>query len=86
MEVKFLEQTKKKAVIEIGNQTVATLIERELWNDSHVKAAGQKMKHPLVGKPTLVVETDGAEDPKAAVKEAIKRAKKEIEKFKKSFK
>ena len=86
MEVKFLEETKKKAIIEFDNQTIATVIEMELWNDPHVKAAGQKTKHPLIGKPTLIIETDDKEDPKAAVKEAIKRAKKEIEKFKKAFK
>ncbi|MEM4336460.1 MAG: RpoL/Rpb11 RNA polymerase subunit family protein [Candidatus Woesearchaeota archaeon] len=85
MEVKILEETKKKAVIEIDNQTIATLIERELWNDPHVKTAGQKLKHPLIGKPTLVIETDDKEDPKTAVKESIKRLKKEIEKFSKSF-
>jgi len=86
MEVKILEETKKKAVIEIDNQTIATIIERELWNDSHIKAAGQRMKHPLTGKPTLLIETDGSEEPKTAVKEAIKRLKKELDKFKKSFK
>ncbi|MBW3023082.1 hypothetical protein KY308_03185 [Candidatus Woesearchaeota archaeon] len=86
MEVKILEEDKKKAVIEFDNLTIAAMIERELWNDSHVKIAGQKPRHPLVGKPVIVVETDGKEDPKTAVKEAINRLKKEIDKFKKAFK
>ena len=86
MELKILEETKKKAVIEFDNQTIAGMIERELWNDSHVKAAGQKQKHPLIGKPIIVVETDEKEDPKTAVKEAIKRIKKEIDKFRKALK
>lgn len=86
MEANIIEDTKKKVVIELDNQTIAGLIERELWNDEHVKVSGLKAKHPLVGKPTLVVETDGKEDAKDAVKEAIKRAKKELDKFKKAFK
>jgi DNA-directed RNA polymerase subunit L len=86
MEVKILEETKKRAVIELDNQTIAGMIERELWNDSHVKAAGQKQKHPLIGKPTLFVETDEKENPKEAVKEAVGRIKKDIDKFKKTFK
>ena len=86
MEVKILEETKKKVIVELDNQTIAGLVERELWNDEHVKVSGLKAKHPLIGKPTLVVETDGKEDAKKAVKEAIARAKKDLEKFKKAFK
>jgi len=86
MDAKILEETKKKVVIEIDNQTIAGLIERELWNDEHVKVSGLRAKHPLISKPTLVVETDGKEDAKKAVKEAIARSKKDLEKFKKAFK
>lgn len=86
MEVKILEDTKRKLIIELESQTIASLIERELWNDENVKTAGLKVKHPLVGKPNLVIETGTKEDAKTAVKEAIKRAKKDLEKFKKAFK
>jgi len=86
MKAEILEESKKKIVIELDNQTIAGLVERELWNDEHVKASGLKAKHPLIGKPTLLVETDGKEDAKAAVKEAIARAKKDLEKFRKAFK
>jgi len=86
MEAKILEETKKKIVIELDNQTIAGLIERELWNDEHIRISGLKPKHPLIGKPTLVVETDGKEDAKKAVKEAIARAKNDLEKFRKAFK
>jgi DNA-directed RNA polymerase subunit L len=85
MEINILEEAKKKVVIELDNQTIAGLIERELWNDEHVKVSGLKAKHPLIGKPTLVVETDSREDAKKAVKEAIARAKKDLEKFRKAF-
>ena len=86
MEIKLLEETKKKVVIELDNQTIAGLIERELWNDEHVKVSGLRAKHPLISKPTLVVETDGKEDAKKAIKEAIARTKKDLEKFRKAFK
>ena len=48
-----------------------------------ISVSGLKVKHPLVGKPTLNVETDGKEDAKKAVQEAIKRAKKDLDTFKK---
>ncbi len=86
MEVKILEDNKRKIVIELDSQTIASLIERELWNDDNVKTAGLKVKHPLIGKPNLVVETGTKEEAKTAVKEAIKRAKKDLDKFKKAFK
>lgn len=86
MEVKILEEDKKKIVIETDSQTIAGLIEKELWNDKSVKISGSKVKHPLIGKPTIVVETDGKEDAKKAVIEAAKRAKKDLDAFKKAFK
>ncbi len=86
MEVKILEETKNKLVIESDNSTVLNLLVKMLWGDSHVKVAGQERKHPLVGKPTLIIETDGKESAKDALSAAIKTGKKECDKFKKAFK
>ncbi len=86
MEIKILEETKTKLSLECDNATITALLKKELWNDEHVTVSGQKMRHPLIGKPHLHVETDGKIDPRTALKEAIKRSKKEIEKYKKAFK
>lgn len=85
MQVKILEESAKKLVLEIDNPTIGGLIEKELWKDEGVKISAQKTKHPLVGKPQLIVEVSKG-SAKEAVNEAIKRAKKEFEKLKKSLK
>ncbi|MBN2112260.1 hypothetical protein JW707_04125, partial [Candidatus Woesearchaeota archaeon] len=55
------------------------------WNDKHVKNAGYRIDHPLVGIPNLMVETDGA-DPRKTISAAVKRLAKSAEDFKKSAK
>jgi len=87
MEVKILEEKKNRLTIEIKGESHAfcNALEKELWNDSHVKLAAYKIEHPLVGIPTMVVETDGKETPKKAFIEAAKRLSKEVDKFKSVF-
>ncbi|MBW2982178.1 DNA-directed RNA polymerase subunit L [Candidatus Woesearchaeota archaeon] len=87
MEVKILSEKKNRLVIEIKNEGHAfcNALKKELWNDSHVKVAAYKIEHPLVGIPTLIVETDGKETPKKALTEAAKRLGKEADKFKTAF-
>lgn len=73
MEIKILEETKDKISIEIVGEThtLCNAIRNELWKDSHVKIAGYRVDHPLIANPILVVETDGKESPKIALKNAI---------------
>ena len=87
MEVKVLEEKKNKLILEIKGEGHAfcNALKKELWNDSHVKAAAYKIAHPLVGIPKMIVETDGKETPKKALTEAAKRLSKEIDKFKTAF-
>lgn len=86
MEIKILEESEKRMVVEVDNTTVANLLEKELWNDSHVKISGQSINHPLVKKSVLIVETDGKESAKDAVEAAIKKIKKDVSQIKKAFK
>jgi len=86
MELKILEESNKRIVVEIDNTTIALALEKELWNDEHVKISAQKTKHPLVGNAVLVVETDGKENAKTAIVEAAKRLKKDADKLKKEIK
>ena len=87
MEIKVLEDKKNRLVIEIKGEGHAfcNALKKELWNDSHVKVSAYKIEHPLVGIPTLVVETDGKEAPKKALNEAAKRLGKLTDKFKTAF-
>ena len=87
MEIKVLEEKKNKLVVEIEGEThtLCNALVKELWNDKHVKNTGYKIDHPLVGKPNLMVETDGA-DPRKTISAAVKRLVKASEDFKKAAK
>lgn len=83
MEINILEEKKNRLIFEVKGEghTLCRALQKELWNDSHVKAAGYDIAHPLVGNPKFVLETDGA-DPKKTISAAIKRLEKIAEKFK----
>ncbi len=83
MELKVLEEKKNRLVFELTGEThtVCRALQKELWQDEHVKAAGYDVEHPLINKPHFVLETDGA-DPKKTVVSALKRVEKDIQKFK----
>jgi DNA-directed RNA polymerase subunit L len=87
MEIKVLEEKKNKLVVSIKGEThtLCNALVKELWNDKHVKAAGYKIDHPLVGIPNLMVETDGA-DPRKTINSAADRLVKSADEFKKAAK
>lgn len=87
MKLKILEAKKNRMVLEIKGEThtFCNALKKELWNDKHVKAAGYNIRHPVVGIPKIVVETDGVEKPKKALIEAAKRLDKTASKFKSAF-
>lgn len=87
MEIKVIENKKNRFVFELIGEghSFCNALKKELWKDKHVKAAGYSIKHPLVGIPKVVVETDGKKSPKAALKDASKALKKKSEDFKKQF-
>jgi len=83
MELKVVQEEKNKLIVEINGEdsTFCNLIRKELWNDSHVKAAAYAQDHPDVSVPVIIVETDGKEEPRKALTEAAKRVKKDLDKF-----
>jgi DNA-directed RNA polymerase subunit L len=87
MEIKVLEEKKNKIVISVKGEshTLCNALVKELWNDKHVKSAGYRLDHPLVGVPSIMLETDGA-DPKKTMSAAVKRLKKAAGDFKKAAK
>ncbi len=87
MKLKILEDKKNRMVLQIVGEThtFCNALKKELWNDKHVKIAGYNIKHPVVGVPRIIIETDGAEKPKKALIEAAKRLDKIAGKFKSSL-
>lgn len=86
MELKIIEDTKNKVIIEIHgeNNTFANALKQELWNDEDVKTSGYHVDHPLTNVPRLVVETKNSEA-KKALQEAVKRLEKTADKFGDAF-
>ncbi len=80
--MKVIEESKGKIIFELdgASHTICNVLKKELWKEKHIKTAGYTIRHPLVGKPEFIVETDG-EDPRKVVDSACQRAKKDFEKF-----
>jgi DNA-directed RNA polymerase subunit L len=88
MEINVIEEEKKKLIFEIKGEghTLSNLLEKELWKDEDVKAAGYNVAHPLIGIPRMIVETNGKKTAREAVEDAVKRVKKQNADFQKAFK
>ncbi len=86
MELKPIQKTKYKVVLEVDGEThsLLNIIKDELWNDSDVKITGYNIDHPLTGKPKLTIQTS-SEDALSALQEALKRAKSQYTKLRKSL-
>ena len=85
MKIDVFEDKKSKLVFEIDGigHTFINILKNELWNDSHVKLATYSIRHPIVSKPKMIVETDGSQSPRAALASAVSRLKKTNDRFKK---
>jgi DNA-directed RNA polymerase subunit L len=83
VEIKVVEEKKNRLTVQLegADHTLCNSLKAELWNDSHVKLAGYNINHPLIGIPTMIIETDSGETPKKALVEAAKRLKKINEKL-----
>ncbi|MBR9677393.1 DNA-directed RNA polymerase subunit L [Candidatus Woesearchaeota archaeon] len=88
MELKILEDKKNRLVVEIKGEdhTLCNALKAELWNDKKVTVASYRIAHPLVGIPTLIVETESSTAPKKALQNAISRLSKQNDEFKKEVK
>lgn len=88
MKIKFLEDKKDRLLIELVEEThtFSNAIGSVLWKDSHIKLSGYKFDHPLISNPVLIVETDGKESPRVALKKAINLTSKKIKSLESEFK
>lgn len=83
MEIKVLEEKKNRLVFEIDGMghTFINILKNEMWQDSHVKVATYSIRHPIINKPKIIVETDGDESPRSAITSAVSRLKKQSDKL-----
>jgi DNA-directed RNA polymerase subunit L len=88
MEIKVIEQTKKKMIFElIGvDHTFCNILKEELNKDDNVKTATYTIAHPLVRVPKFIVETKGDKEPTDVLKSAAKKIGKLNEDFLSNFK
>lgn len=88
MEINVIEEKKNRISFEIKGQgnTFCNILKDELWNDKHVTVATYTIKHPLIGIPFMIVETDSKESPRKALASAAERIANNADKLKKQFK
>ena len=68
-----------------AGHTLCNAVKTELWSNKHIKVATYTIKHPLIGIPTFVIETDGEVKPRKALADAASSLSKDIDKFVKEF-
>ena len=79
MEINIIEEKGNRLEFEIDEDIgFLNALKKELLNDSDVKVATYFVKHPLVGRPKMIVEAD---DPRKALNAAAQRLKKLNAKF-----
>ncbi len=79
MDIKIVEEKGNRLEFEIDeNVGFLNALKSELLTDDDVKVATYFVKHPLVGKPKMIIE---ASDPRKALKAAVERLKKTNSKF-----
>lgn len=82
MKVEFLKDEKEIAKIKFDNEsaTFAAALKDELWNTKGVEVSTLDKRHPLVGKPELVVQ---GKEPRKLLEAAAKNYKKKVDEFEK---
>lgn len=87
MEMKIIEEKKGKMIFELGgaSHTICNILKKELWNNKHIKNVGYLIRHPLIGKPEFIIETDG-EEPRKVIISACQKIDKELDNFSDEFK
>ena len=87
MELEIKEQSKNKIIFEITGEdhTFSNLLRDKLWDQKGVITSGYNIKHPLVGKPKFIVETEGSINVKDVLLSASKDVMKDLKNFEKSI-
>ena len=78
MEIKFIEKENSRIKFEIKGEdhSLANSLRDELWKDNTIDIAGYNIEHPLVSSPVFSIQTNGKENAKKSLLNAIDRIKK----------
>lgn len=87
MELKKIEGSEKRLLIEFDGETVAfaNMIKDKLWDDPSVKEAATIKEHPYLSKPKILVETSRG-SPQTALEKATEKLLDETKEFREKFK
>ena len=87
MEITVVEESKKRIVCEIPGEghTLCNALKSQLLKNEHVKIATYSIKHPLLGTPVMLIDTDGTISPREAMAEAANALSDECKEFRKEF-
>ena len=85
MEIKIIEDSKKKLVIELVGQdhTLCNIIKEGLNKEKSVTIASYKIEHPLTSNPIMLIEAD---NPKKVLEMVIKKTSNFFSELEKKFK
>lgn len=87
MELKKLEDTDNKLVVEFGDETIAfaNMIKEKLWEDSNIKEAATIREHPYLSLPKVLVVTSRG-SPVTALEKVAEKLLDEAKEFREKFK
>jgi len=87
LKLRVLKQTEKRLELEVEGEdhSLLNLLTKTMLKLDHVKLAAYRIDHPLVGKPVIIVETDGKISPAEAIKEGLEEIKKLSKEFIEKF-
>lgn len=87
MELKVLKEENNMLQAEVVGETATflNLLKDVLYEDKRVKSAAFVVKHPLIGNPQIIVQTESG-SPKTALKTAAEKIEKLADEFEEKFK
>lgn len=87
--MKFKKLESKKNLLKLQfkekDEGFLSLVKKYLWQDKATELAGYKVNHPEVGEPVFVLKTK-KKSAKKVWSDALKKAKKDLNSFKKQIK
>lgn len=86
IQIKTNTETKFEATFPDTDHTFCNALKDKLNQTESVKVATYAIKHPLVGQPEFLVETDSKTTPLKALQKAAKDLKSDFQKLEKSAK
>lgn len=88
MKIKILKRASKELKMEVEGEghTFSNVLQKALLEDGAIEIAGYNLPHPLVSSPIIYVRTKGRQRPETAIRNAVKKLRKQNKEFRTSFK